>query len=124
MSKSGNTLLALVLGGAIGAAAGILYAPDKGEKTRKKLQKNAEKQQKKLAKQYYETKTNLTETAQKAKTNFEIKLNETLSNASFKADDIIVSLESKLEDLRKQNAKLQIDAKTNEVKGQAEKTLS
>ena len=124
MSKSGNTLLALVLGGAIGAAAGILYAPDSGEKTRKNLSKKAKKQQKRLAKQYQETKSNLTESAQKAKHNFEAKLNDTLSTASVKADEILVGLESKLEELRQKNAKFHAEAKIDEVKAKAKKTVA
>ncbi|RMB63209.1 YtxH domain-containing protein [Dokdonia sinensis] len=124
MSKSSNTLLALVLGGAIGAVAGILYAPDKGTKTRKDLSKKAKKQQDKLAKQLKETRASLADNAQKAKLTFEERLNDTISTASYKADDIIGSLESKLADLRKQNAKLQKDATVNEIKARAEKTLS
>ena len=40
-SNTGNTLLALLTGAAIGAGIGILYAPEKGDVTRKKIQKNA-----------------------------------------------------------------------------------
>ena len=38
-NDSGNILLAVLTGAIIGAGAGILYAPDKGEKTRKKNKK-------------------------------------------------------------------------------------
>ena len=38
-NESGSVLLALLTGAAIGAGVGILYAPEKGEKTRKKLRK-------------------------------------------------------------------------------------
>lgn len=124
MDNSNNTLLALILGGAIGAAAGILYAPDKGEKTRKKLKKEAKKRQSQLEEQLKKTSNQLSSSAKEAKSNFESKLNETLSNASYKADDIIVSLENKLEELRKQNAKLRVDASVNSVKADVKKAIS
>lgn len=124
MSKSSNTLLALVLGGAIGAAAGILYAPDKGEKTRKDLSKKAKKQQDKLTKQLKETQAALADNAQKAKLTFEEKLNDTISTASYKADDVISTLESKLSDLRAKNAQLHTEAKVNEKKATVKKVVS
>ena len=36
-NTSGNSLLALLTGALIGAGIGILYAPDKGSKTREKI---------------------------------------------------------------------------------------
>ncbi|GAK88192.1 hypothetical protein JCM19297_2705 [Nonlabens ulvanivorans] len=51
MAKTGNALVALVAGAAIGVAAGLLYAPESGEKTRKKLKKKADRAQKDIKNQ-------------------------------------------------------------------------
>ncbi|MCZ4318241.1 YtxH domain-containing protein [Aequorivita viscosa] len=123
-SNTGQTLLALITGAAIGAGIGILYAPDKGSKTRDKLSKEAKKAQKQLNKQYQETTSNLSDRAQKARFSFEQKLNETLSSASYKADDILLAMEDKLEALRKQNAKLQMDSTADQTKAKAKKATS
>lgn len=109
MASTGNTFLALITGAAIGAGLGLLYAPDSGEETRKRLRKDAQDAQDRLNKRYKETTSNLSEKAQKARIDFEERLEETLSNASHKADDILAAMEHKLEELRKQNAKLQKD---------------
>ena len=42
MSKIGSTLVALVVGAAIGASVEILFAPDEGKKTRKRIRKSLE----------------------------------------------------------------------------------
>lgn len=104
MSKSGNTFLALVTGAAIGSALGILYAPESGDKTRKKLNKGAKDAKFKINEHIRETSESLSQSAQKAKKNFDTKLEETLTTASEKADDILVAMENKLEELRKKNA--------------------
>jgi gas vesicle protein len=111
-NQTSNTLLALLTGAAIGAGLGILYAPDRGDKTRKKIRKNAKSAQKEFEKQLNSTKTKLTAQAEKTRENFESKLEDTLSTMSYKADDILTALEAKLEDLRAQNAKLQKDTVT------------
>ncbi len=43
MNSTGKTFLALLGGMAVGVATGVLIAPDKGKKTRKKLKNKAEK---------------------------------------------------------------------------------
>ena len=121
-SNTGQTLLALLTGAVIGAGIGILYAPDKGSNTRDKLSKEAKKAQKQLSKQIRETSHNLSEKAHVARLSFEEKLNETLSSASYKADDILAAMEDKLEALRKQNAKLQMNSTAGEVKTQVKKS--
>ncbi len=109
MASTGNTFLALITGAAIGAGLGLLYAPDSGEETRKRLRKDAQDAQDRLNKRYQETSSNLSDKAKKARRDFEDRLEDTLSNASHKADDILAAMEHKLEELRKQNSKLQRD---------------
>ncbi len=104
MSKTGNTILALITGAAIGAGLGLLYAPESGDKTRKKISKNAKEAKKKFEKQIQETSEHLSASAKQAKKSFDTKLEDTLKTASSKADDILVSMEKKLEELRKKNA--------------------
>ncbi|HSP83578.1 MAG TPA: hypothetical protein VLN72_07585, partial [Gillisia sp.] len=58
-----------------------------------------------------ETTSNLSSKAKKARKDFEHRLEETLSSASYKADEILAAMESKLDDLRKQNARLQKEDK-------------
>lgn len=123
-SNTGQTLIALLTGAAIGAGIGILYAPDKGSTTRTKISKETRKAQKRLQKQVNETTHNLSEKAQQARLSFERKLESTLSSASYKADDILLAMEDKLETLRKQNAKLHKDAKAEEVKTAANNAVS
>ncbi|AYN66062.1 YtxH domain-containing protein [Euzebyella marina] len=106
-NDSGNILLAVLTGAIIGAGAGILYAPDKGEKTRKKIKKNALKTKEDITSRISQAAEELTKTAEEKKIDFEQKLEDTISNMSYKADDIIMTLEKKLEDLRKKNAQLQ-----------------
>ncbi|TQD40724.1 YtxH domain-containing protein [Haloflavibacter putidus] len=121
MANSGNTFLALITGAAIGAGIGMLYAPDSGVKTRKKLNKEAKKAKGRFDKQMKETTSQLSDTAQKAKVNFETRLEETLSSASYKADDILKSMESKLEELREKNARLQKEVQKEEAKTKGKK---
>lgn len=94
-SSTGKTLVALASGAAIGAVLGILFAPDKGEKTRQKIKdgyKDLEKDMKsKLA---------------NAKVDLEESYENILSNMSYKTEDVIIFLEKKLAELKEKNAKL------------------
>lgn len=119
-NNSGNVLLALLTGAAIGAGIGILYAPDKGTKTRKKLKRKANDAKAELNTRISSAKEQLSATAESKRADFEQKLEDTISNMSYKADDIITTLEAKLEDLKRKNAQFQKNEPAP-VKGRAAK---
>lgn len=104
--NSGNILLALLTGAAIGAGIGILYAPDEGKKTRKKIKTKVVDAKHDITERLTHAKDELTKTVEEKKEAFEHKLEDTISNMSYKADDIIATLERKLEEIKVKNAKL------------------
>lgn len=106
-NDSGSVLLALLVGAVIGAGAGILYAPDEGSKTRKRIRDKAEEASDNLAERLTEAQEQLNRVAEEQRAAFDKQLEDTLSKMSYKADDIIAALEQKLEELRKKNAQFQ-----------------
>ncbi|GGA68477.1 hypothetical protein GCM10008015_06610 [Flavobacterium palustre] len=94
-SDTGKTLIALASGAAIGAVLGILFAPDKGDKTRQKIKDGYKDLEKGMKTKLANAKVDLEETYE-----------ELLSNMSYKTEDVITFLEKKLADLKEQNAKL------------------
>lgn len=107
MSKNTNTALGLLLGGAIGATLGILFAPDKGVNTRKKLKDDAIATKDKLADSALQLKDQVASTITSQKHSLDSQLETVISDASYKADDVITTLESKLKVLKAKNKKLQ-----------------
>lgn len=108
MSKNtDNTLVALLIAAGIGASIGILFAPDKGAKTREKLREG-----------FYDAKNDLQEKLEIAgeemldkftdsKLDLEQTFEEIVSSFSHKTEDVISFLEEKLAELKNQNTKLQ-----------------
>lgn len=105
-NNASNTVVALLTGAAIGAAFGILYAPQSGEDTRSQLKEEAGKAKDKLGKQYEDLSGQVTEYASTAKEKFENRVNKLFSKANDQADDILSNMESELEALRKKNEDL------------------
>ena len=115
-NDTGAVLLALLTGAAIGAGAGILYAPDKGSKTRKKIKKNVRDAKQDISLRVQRASEELNHSAKERKQLFEQQLEESISNMSYKAEDIIETLERKLAELKARNAQLHKDARPAPVK--------
>jgi gas vesicle protein len=107
MSKNLNTIAAILAGAAAGAAIGILFAPDKGSKTRAKLKESIDDTAHNLKDSLAASSEVLREKFAGATQGLDGTLDELLSNVSHKTEEVITFLESKLADLKAQNAKFQ-----------------
>jgi gas vesicle protein len=106
-NTSGNSLLALLTGALIGAGIGILYAPDKGSKTREKIKDGFQDAKDDLKNKLDEVSEQLKSKLNNSKDNLEDSFEDMVSNVSHKTEDLILFLEQKLVELKEQNAKLQ-----------------
>jgi len=96
MSTRNNSLIALLAGAAVGVGLGILFAPDKGSKTREKIKDGLD-----------DLKDSTKEKFANSKDELKDSVDELLSKSSYKAEEAITYLEEKLAELKAQNAKLQ-----------------
>ncbi|MFD2530298.1 MULTISPECIES: YtxH domain-containing protein [Polaribacter] len=107
MSNSSNTVVGLLAGTVIGATLGILFAPDKGEKTRKRISEEAIAAKDKMTERASELQSQVSSTVSDKKETLDTQLENVVSNVSHKAEDVITTLEKKLKELKEKNKKLQ-----------------
>ena len=106
-NNAGSTLVAILAGVVVGAGVGILFAPDKGSKTRKKVKEGFDEAKNELNHKFDKVSSQLSQKLTTAKFDLEDTYQDLVSNMSHKTEDVISFLESKLADLKVQNSKLQ-----------------
>jgi gas vesicle protein len=92
----------VVAGSIVGAALGVLYAPNKGKKTRRKIAHRAEETQEMIAKTVNEIK-HMVGIKKDPAEQLNEKLSDLITEASYKTEDVIHSLEDKIDELKTKN---------------------
>lgn len=100
-NNSSNTLVAVLAGVALGAAAGILFAPEKGEKTRGKIKNSFDDKKDELKDKFETLSEQLKSKFAKSKVDLESSFDNLISKVDDNAEDIISTLEKKLNELKR-----------------------
>lgn len=104
MGKTGNTLVAILAGAAVGAVAGVLLAPEQGEKTRKKISDGLKSGTDDLNCKMDDLKNQVKSLISSKKADFESSFNTLVNKADDRKEDVIASLERKLSELKGQGS--------------------
>lgn len=97
----------IVLGVLIGAAAGILLAPEKGSITRGKLKKEGKDIKNQLSNDFREVKDDVTKASESCKDTLKKEFKDIASKTSYKTEQAITFLEKQLAILKEKNKTLQ-----------------
>lgn len=106
-NSTGKSIMLLLAGTIVGAGLGILFAPQKGSKTRSKIKDGFQDAKEDLITKFDEVSGQLKKSYSDSKLNFNENLDSLISDVSYKAEDVIEHLEKKLSELKEQNAKFQ-----------------
>ena len=79
----------LLIGALVGATIGVLFAPNKGVKSRKKIANSVEKTKNKIKKEIIEDGTYLKNKAMKFETRMEDKINQAANSFKNKANELL-----------------------------------
>jgi gas vesicle protein len=100
MTGKTGTLVAVLAGAAIGAGLGILFAPDQGANTRRKIREGYGTKKGELKDKLNELTEQLKNRLGTSKADLESGFDRLVASVEDKKDDIIDTLERKLEELK------------------------
>src|SRR5690606_24398638 len=106
MQNNTNTILGILAGTAIGGLLGILFAPEKGADTRRRIAEQALATRDSLADSADHLKHKVMDNLGSKKDNLENRLEGVLSDAKYKTEDVIGQLEKKLSQLKTESKNL------------------
>ncbi|WP_348824688.1 YtxH domain-containing protein [Flavobacterium aestuarii] len=106
-NNTGNTIVAVLVGVTIGAGLGILFAPDKGSKTREKIKDGFDDVKNNLTDKLHEVSEKLMGNGVLKKEDIDRNYDNIVASLSEKTEDVVSYLENKLAELKEKNAKFQ-----------------
>ncbi|HUH25214.1 MAG TPA: YtxH domain-containing protein [Flavobacterium sp.] len=118
MGKTGSTLVAILAGAAVGAVAGVLLAPDQGEKTRNRISKGFKEGKDDMSCKLDDLKKQVKSLIASKSNNLESSIDQFVSTTEAKSEDVISALEKKLAQLKSSTKDV-----ANQVKDQVKTEL-
>lgn len=99
--RLGSTLVAVIAGAVVGAGLGVLFAPEEGRKTRKKIQKTFDSSKEDFEEKIDDLKKQVKSVIERKKNDFDDNFDDLVSTTGKKRDEVIAALEKKLAELKK-----------------------